>query len=213
MALAAEPGEAGGDTAQVRVDELYMTCELLLCHPPGADEEDEVEDGEEGDGDGGHDGVALLADDDAEGIGVGGLAGGDEGDVFDCSQHRWFGPGLTNARIIFIFQKIENSLPILVLVLGVLPSPLEEQSEEMERLQVSWLSWVVKTAPQDEGPLQEEEEDDAAIEAGDAHGREPRGGRRRTWPTAQRRGGTGLLLERAGVGLPAVGPREVKEKL
>ena len=77
----------------------------------------------------------------------------------------------------------------MVLVLGVLPSPLEEQSEEMERLQVSWLSWVVKTAPQDEGPLQEEEEDDAAIEAGDAHGREPRGGRRRTWPTAQRRGG------------------------
>ena len=55
-------------------------------------------------------------------IGVGGLAGGDEGDVFDYSQHRWFGPGLTNAHIIFIFQKIENSLPILVLVLGVLPS-------------------------------------------------------------------------------------------
>ena len=102
VALAAEPGEAGGDTAQVREEELYMTCELLLCHPPGADEEDEVEDGEEGDGDGGHVGVALLAEDDAEGIGVGGLAGGDEGDVFDYSQHRWFGPGLTNARIIFI---------------------------------------------------------------------------------------------------------------
>ena len=43
--------------------------------------------------------------------------------------------------------------------------------------------------PQDEGPLQEDEGDDAAIEAGDAQGREPRGGRRRTWPTAQRRGG------------------------
>ena len=119
---------------------------------------------------------------------------------------------MTNARIIFIFQKIENSLPILVLVLGVLPSPLEEQSEEMERLQVSWLSWVVKTAPQDEGPLQEEEEDDAAIEAGDAHGREPRGGRRRTWPTAQRRGRAGLLLEKAGARLLAVEPREGKEK-
>ena len=114
---------------------------------------------------------------------------------------------------MYFQNKIKNSLPILVLVLGVLPSPLEEQSEEMEMLQVSWLSWVVKTAPQDEGPLQEEEEDDAAIEAGDAHGREPRGVRRRTWPTAQRRGGTGLLLEGAGVGLPAVGPREVKEKL
>jgi len=100
----------------------------------------------------------------------------------------------------------------LVLVLGVFPSPLEEQSEEVERLQMLWLSWVVKTAPQDEGPLQEEEGDDAAIEAGDAHGREPRGGRRRTWPTAQRRGGAGLLQERAGVGLPAVGPREVKER-
>ena len=49
VALAAEPGEAGGDTAQVREEELYMTWELLLCHPPGADE-DVVEDGEEGDG-------------------------------------------------------------------------------------------------------------------------------------------------------------------
>ena len=30
--------------------------------------------------------------------------------------------------------------------MGVLPSPLEEQSEEVGRLQVSWLSWVVKTS-------------------------------------------------------------------
>ena len=33
---------------------------------------------------------------------------------------------------------------------------------------MSWLSWVVKTAPQDEGPLQEEEGEDAAIEASNA---------------------------------------------
>ena len=66
--------------------------------------------------------------------------------------------------------------------------------------------------PQDEGPLQEDEGDDAAIEAGDAHGRDPRGGRRRTWPTAQRRGRAGLLLEKAGARLLAVEPREGKEK-
>ena len=106
---------------------------------------------------------------------------------FRRSKNR-FDKGLTNARIIFIPED-RKQFAYLGPGVGSLAQPLEEQSEEMEMLQVSWLSWVVKTAPQDEGPLQEEEEDDAAIEAGDAHGREPRGGRRRTWPTAQRRGG------------------------
>ena len=58
-----------------------------------------------------------------------------------------FGSSLTHARIIFIFRRSKNSLPILVLVLRVLPCTLEEQSEEEERLQVYRLSWVVKTCP------------------------------------------------------------------
>ena len=94
-----------------------------------------------------------------------------------------------------------------------MPSPLEEQSEEVGRLQVSWLSWGVKTSHRMRGrcrkmrgmtqlsrpvtPKAESREGGAA-----AHG-----------PLHRGEEAAGLLLERAGVGLPAVGPREVKEKL
>ena len=66
-------------------------------------------------------------------------------------------------------------------MLGALPWPLELWSKENWRLQVSWLSWVVKTAPQDEGPLQEEEgEEEQLCEAGGAG----HGGHHREGPTA-----------------------------
>ena len=51
--------------------------------------------------------------------------------------------------------------------------PLEEQSEEVERLQVLRLSWVVKTVHRMRGPCRKRRGEDAAIEAGDAQGGAP----------------------------------------
>jgi len=59
------------------------------------------------------------------------------------------------------------------LVLGVLVQPSEEQSEEVERLQVLRLSWVVKTVHRMRGPCRKRRGEDAAIEAGDAQGGAP----------------------------------------
>ena len=92
-------------------------------------------------------------------------------------------------------------------MLGVLSQSLEEQSEEVERLQVSWLSWVVKTSHRMRGRCRKRKGMTQLSRPAT-----PKAGRRRTWPTAQRRGGTGLLLERAGGGLSALGPKEGKEK-
>ena len=103
-------------------------------------------------------------------------------------------------------------MPLWVLVLGVLFQPQEKQSEEVERLQMFRLSWVVKTSHRMRGrcrkmrgmtqlsrpvtPKAESREGGAAV-----HG-----------PLHRGEEAAGLFLERAGGRLPAVGPREVKEE-
>ena len=80
------------------------------------------------------------------------------------SQHRWFGPGLTNARIIFIPEDRKQFAYLGPGVGSLAQPPGGAVGGDGEAAGVVAVLGG-EDLPQDEGPLQEDEGDDAAIEA------------------------------------------------